>query len=155
MRHFILDYFIRQSLSLLHLFKFFVVRQVCGPVVGSRFYCACVCCGSGSDLSDLLRVGNFRGLNARTSNGPLDVIFSVRGVICSSKGYMSRLCWPVPGRHAQALEKKKTPITTKKARIENRHEEKKITHFLFFVHIFLPLFMLWSFIHSYESFFRV
>ena len=27
-----------QSLSILHLFKFFVVRQVFSPVVGSRFY---------------------------------------------------------------------------------------------------------------------
>ena len=36
---------IRQSLSLLHLFKFFVVRQVCGPVGGFCLYSTCVWCG--------------------------------------------------------------------------------------------------------------
>ena len=64
-----------------------------------------VCSGAGNNQSELLRVRNFRGMSARTANGSLDVIFSARGVVCSSKGYMSWLCWPVPTRHAQALKK--------------------------------------------------
>ena len=57
-------------------------------------------------ISVLLSVRNFRGLSAGIADGPLDVIFSVREVVCSSKGYMSRFCCPVPARHAQALKKK-------------------------------------------------
>ena len=46
-----------------------------------------------------------QGLRAETAGGPLDVVFSVGGVVCSSKGHMSRLCWPIPARHAQVLKK--------------------------------------------------
>ena len=45
-----------------------------------------VCGGAGSDQSEILRIGNFRGLCAGTADGPLDVIF------LSSKRYMSRPC---------------------------------------------------------------
>ena len=61
--------------------------------------------GAGNNQSYLLRIRNFLGLSAGTADDLLDVIFSVRGVVCSSKGYMSRLCWPIPDRHAQALKK--------------------------------------------------
>ena len=39
-----------------------------------------VCCGAGSDQSELLRVRIFGGLSAETADGSLDAIFSVRGV---------------------------------------------------------------------------
>ena len=68
--------------------------------------CSVLVCGEArNDQLELLRIGNFRGLSAGTADGPLDVIFSVWGVVCSSKGYMSRLCWLVPIRHNQALKK--------------------------------------------------
>ena len=53
-----------------------------------------VCGGAGSDLSELLLVGNFRELSAGTADGPLDMIFSVREIDCGSKGYMSRTVVP-------------------------------------------------------------
>ena len=51
-----------------------------------------VCGGARNNQSELQRVRNFRGLSAETANSPLDAIFSVRRVVCSSKGYMSRHC---------------------------------------------------------------
>ena len=86
----------------LHLFQFLVVRQVCDCVKG--LLCTLrVGSGTGSDQSELLRVGNFRGLSTGLADGLLDVIFSFRRVDWSSKGYMSRSCWLVPARHAQVL----------------------------------------------------
>ena len=64
-----------------------------------------VCGGAGSDQSELLCIGNFRELSAGTADGPLDVIFFVRGILCSSKEYMSRRCSPVTARYAQELKK--------------------------------------------------
>ena len=60
---------IRQSLSILHLFKFFVVRQVCGTVVDSA-YIVLVYGGVGNNQSKILHVRNFQGLSAETANGP-------------------------------------------------------------------------------------
>ena len=51
-----------------------------------------VCGGAVNNRSELLRVRNFGELSAGTADGPLDVNFSFQRVVCSSKGYMSRLC---------------------------------------------------------------
>ena len=64
-----------------------------------------VCGRAGINQSELLFTRNFQGLNSGIADDPLDVILSVRGVVCSSKGYMSRLCWPVPAQYAQSLKK--------------------------------------------------
>ena len=56
------------------------------------FLSVLMCGGYGNNQSELLRVRNFRGLSAGTTDGSLDVIFSIWGVVCNSKGYMSRLC---------------------------------------------------------------
>ena len=57
------------------------------------FACILLVCGkAGSAQIELLRVGNFERLSAGTADGPLDVIFPVRGVVCGSKGYMSPPC---------------------------------------------------------------
>ena len=86
---------IKQSLPIVHLFSFLLSNKFAAPLLVP----ACtvlVCGGAGSNQSKLLRIRNFRGLRAGTADGPLDVIFSVRGVVCSSKGYMSRPCRSLP-----------------------------------------------------------
>ena len=45
--------------------------------------------GVGSDQSEVLRIGDFRGLIAGIVDDPLDGIFPFRGVVCCSKRYMS------------------------------------------------------------------
>ena len=51
-----------------------------------------LCGGTGCNKSELLCVRNIRGLSAGTADGSFDVICSIQGVVCNSKGYMSRLC---------------------------------------------------------------
>ena len=68
------------------------------------FGCTRLVCGwAGSAQSELLRVRNFRGLSAGNVDSLVDVIFSVRGILYCSKGYMSRRCWLIPERYAQAF----------------------------------------------------
>ena len=91
---------IRQSFSVLHLFKFLLSFKFAAPL------CVPPCTGMVGldDQMELLRVRNFRGPNAGTADAPLDEI-SIRGIHCSSKGYMSWPWWPVPAQHSQALKK--------------------------------------------------
>ena len=65
----------------LFIYFCFVFRHVCGPVVGPHNGSACIllmCGAAGSAQSELLCVGNFRGLSALTADGPLDGIFLVQ-----------------------------------------------------------------------------
>ena len=88
-------------------FVYFFLLLLSGKFAAPLWVPACtvlLCGGAGSDESELLRVGNFRELSARIADGLLDVIFSARGVDCSSKRYTSLPCWPMPARNAQALK---------------------------------------------------
>ena len=94
---------IRQSLSLLHFFNFFVVGQVRVPLW--VFTCILLTCGGArSDQSEFLRVRNFRVLSTGTADGSINGIFPVRHIVCGSIGYMSRPCWPVPVRYTQVFK---------------------------------------------------
>ena len=88
---------------------------------------------AGSAQSELLRVRNFRGLSAGNVDSLVDVIFSVRGILYCSKGYMSRRCWLIPERYAQAFNQQIQRLShsalfssKRRFKLESRNKSKSI-----------------------------
>ena len=92
-----------ETMNIIHLFKFFVVRQVSGAVFGFCLYFTCVWWGW-KWPKRVPRKWEFSKTDCLNSCVLLDGVFPVRGVVCGSNVLRSGRGWSVPSRYDQAFK---------------------------------------------------